>query len=208
MLPLAPAPGSSSLSLCRTQQMFAKRIINGKHPANKEILHKQFSKVTSHLKPAPQKTTNCHKKGRSQPGTIPQGREHVLWFIWHTNALPRALQAPFQSCPYTQSSGTTSIPQGSLGGAGLSPLFHMSMSPPVNHGSVEHIPETRQGDLLATHLNLSTPQHIQALLPVTSGSEVKVIPVCVPLPPAPFSRRKPHRGKGKAQRVSATSKME
>lgn len=44
-------------------------------------LHKQFPKVTGHLKPAPQKTTNCPKKGRCQPGTIAQDRKHVLGFI-------------------------------------------------------------------------------------------------------------------------------
>lgn len=44
-------------------------------------LHKQFPKVIGHLKPVPQKTINCPKKGRCQPGTIPQGRRHVLWFI-------------------------------------------------------------------------------------------------------------------------------
>lgn len=72
----------------------------------------------------------------------------------------------------------------------------MSVSLPVNHGSVEHIPETRKGDLLTPHLNPSTLQHIQASLAMTSGSEVKVTP-CVSLYLLRLLAEGNHRGQGK-----------
>lgn len=56
-----------------------------------------------------------------------------------------------------------SIPQGSRAALGVL-AFHMSVSPPINHSSVEHIPETRKGDLLTnpaypTYTDL-TPSHL------------------------------------------------
>lgn len=136
--PSAPIPRLLNPVLCRTQQMFAKRINNGKHSARKEILHKRFSKAIGHLKPASQETTNCYKKGRSQPGTIPQGREHVLWFIKSLGMQVLSLTPTLGSAgtfpvlpPYPDllHSFYSTGQQGSLGSAGFSDVCESSHKP-------------------------------------------------------------------------------
>lgn len=129
---------------------------------------------------------------------------------WHTNPLPGvgALQLPFQPCPYTQPSGT-SIPEGSLGGAGLTPVFHMSVSPSVNHGSVEHIPETR--DRVTSWRHISTPAHLSIYRPYSQspqGVRGKSDPRVRSLYPLHLLAEGNHTAgggedKGKTQRVSA-----
>lgn len=209
----APSPRLLTHVLWGTQQMFAKRINHGKQPTRKEILHKRLSKAIGHPKPARQETINCNKKGRPQPGSPSSGQRACVKVYKEPCGVQTlfpgsaGLSSPAPARP--QPSRAASLPRGSRAVLEV-PAFLMSVSPPINHGSVEHIPETGKGDLLTPHLHPSTLSIYRSYSQSPrSGSEVKVTP-CVPLYLLPLSAegRKLQGDKGKAQRVLAIFKME